>query len=611
MSSRSSIKTRIAAGYILITLLLVAAVGAGLIQTSRLERQSREVVEGRLPMMIGSLELLSGINASLASTRGYLLINDQSAKERIAAIWNEEILPSLKNLKQQLRDEESQRDLQMVEDELSNMKLSVDRATAVAHTPGNEPAHKLLFTELAPLADKMERVLELMFKAEIGEGADAHLEHFGAIHGAALSLAKTRTILRTALIQGDLASFSSFDYHWKEIQGHVNNLALNETILSPLQREKMAELQELMEGYPALVESIKKIRTSEGWNVANMIMASEIVPLVRKIRQIVERLVEREKAKTLADSNSLSAFTGNLRALNATLLITGIVAAMALGWLITRMIGQKLTAETTQLRVASEQLKQSSIVQLQGVTEQKTATNEVLATMTELTAMAKTIMSRCQEVTGFIDEAADGCTNGNKVVGDAHRQMIELKGQVEKIVNHMLELGKKSQEINLAVEFIRELADQTTILSFNAAIEAAAAGDAGRSFAAIAEQIGKLADRAKEYSRDVRSLVEEVQRSTNKTVMVTEDALKAADKGLGAQEIAFDSMAIILERISRTLEAAREIEISSSQTATAADQVRQGIDNIVVAANHNEQISREVTSAASTITSAAHNLESL
>lgn len=611
MVSRLKIKARIAAGYVLITLLLMTVVGAGLFQTSELDHQSKEVVQERLPLMINSLELLNGLNASLAATRGYLLINDGRFKDQASVVWEETIYPSLGNLRALLRHEEGEVLVLDIEKDLKSLRSAVGRAMALAHTEENEPAHKLLFTELSPRADKMESLLEIMFNAEIAEGRDGSTEHYAIIHKAWAALSKSRTVVRNALIQGDAASFNALDYHLKELNSYIDTLASNVLKLSPLQLEKVKEIQEALASYLGNIEKVKKIRTSDEWNVANKIMAEEIAPLGRKIREVVERLVQREKARTTADSNVLTAAASKLRTFNLVILIVGILCCTLLGSIITRTIGRKLSAETSQLRVASEQLKQSSIVQLQGVTEQKTATNEVLATMTELTAMAKTIMARCKEVASFIDEAADGCTSGNQVVGDAHKQMIELKSQVEKIVRHMLELGKKSQEINLAVEFIRELADQTTILSFNAAIEAAAAGESGRSFAAIAEQIGKLADRAKEYSRDVRTLVEDVQRSTNKTVMVTEDALKAADKGLGAQEVAFDSMATILERINRTLEAAREIEISSSQQASAADQVRQGIDNIVVAANHNEQISREVNSAATTITSAAHNLETL
>ena len=98
-------------------------------------------------------------------------------------------------------------------------------------------------------------------------------------------------------------------------------------------------------------------------------------------------------------------------------------------------------------------------------------------------------------------------------------------------MNHMLELGRKSQQIGGILEIINELAEQTNILAINATIEAAGAGEAGRRFAVVAEEIRKLADRVAGSTKDIRTLIDEVRSAANTTVMATEGGSKSVEAG--------------------------------------------------------------------------------
>ncbi len=90
----------------------------------------------------------------------------------------------------------------------------------------------------------------------------------------------------------------------------------------------------------------------------------------------------------------------------------------------------------------------------------------------------------------------------------------------------MLDLGRKSQEIGGILEIITELAEQTNILAVNAAIEAAGAGDAGRRFGVVAEEIRKLADRVSGSAKEIRGLIQDVRAAVNASVMTTETAVQ-------------------------------------------------------------------------------------
>ena len=95
----------------------------------------------------------------------------------------------------------------------------------------------------------------------------------------------------------------------------------------------------------------------------------------------------------------------------------------------------------------------------------------------------------------------------------------------------MLELGKKSQQIGAVLDIVTELAEQTNILSINATIEAAGAGENGKRFAIVADEIRKLADRVAGSAKEIRALIDDVRSSVNTTVMATETGSKAVDSG--------------------------------------------------------------------------------
>src|ERR1051326_6263946 len=97
----------------------------------------------------------------------------------------------------------------------------------------------------------------------------------------------------------------------------------------------------------------------------------------------------------------------------------------------------------------------------------------------------------------------------------------------------MLDGGKKSQQVGGILEIINELAEQTNILAINATIEAAGAGESGRRFAVVADEIRKLADRVGASTKEIRVIVDDVRGAVNSTVMATEAGSKAVESGAG------------------------------------------------------------------------------
>lgn len=183
-----------------------------------------------------------------------------------------------------------------------------------------------------------------------------------------------------------------------------------------------------------------------------------------------------------------------------------------------------------------------------------------------------------------------------------------IKRQVDVIVAHMLELGQNSQQIGGILGIIKELAEQTNILAINAAIEAAGAGESGRRFAVVAEEIRKLADRVGGSAGEIRVLIEEIRSSSNTTVMATEEGAKAVEAGSRQFGELAASFRRIVDSVGTTAEAAREIELSIKQQTTAVEQVNVAINDVAQAAKEMEVSSKQTLDTSSQLAKVSRDL---
>jgi methyl-accepting chemotaxis protein len=243
--------------------------------------------------------------------------------------------------------------------------------------------------------------------------------------------------------------------------------------------------------------------------------------------------------------------------------------------------------------------------------EQTISMNEIATTISELLSTSRQIAESSQRVAQIAEQTASAAHSGDSTVEQAHESIGGIKRQVDQIVNHMLDLGKKSQQIGAVLDIVSELAEQTNILSINATIEAAGAGESGKRFAIVADEIRKLADRVAGSAKEVRGLIEDVRSSVNTTVMATETGSKAVDAGTRQFADVATAFRAIAGLVTTTTEAAREIELSTKQQTTAVEQVNLAIANVTQAARETEASTTQTLDTASLLTATSTDLMKL
>lgn len=345
-----------------------------------------------------------------------------------------------------------------------------------------------------------------------------------------------------------------------------------------------------------------------GLAAALVIMRTETLPLRDRLTQAIgdfgglkQQLLNAAEAES---SSKAAAASFMLVSIGSVAVLFALLTAIFLGRSLSRQIGsavQHVQSSSAELQTSANQLASGS-------KEAVTAMSEISTTVSELLATSRQIAESAQQVTRIAEDTAKAATGGDQMVGQSQESLEGIRRQVDLIVGHMLDLGKKSQQIGLVLDIINELAEQTNILSINATIEAAGAGEHGKRFAVVGDEIRKLSDRVSGSTREIRALVEEIRAAVNTTILATEAGSKAVDTGLHRFEEVMRGFKEIGGMVLTTTQAAREIGLSTKQQTSAVEQVNAAISGAAQATREAETSSTQTLQTAVQLTRLSQNL---
>jgi methyl-accepting chemotaxis protein len=325
---------------------------------------------------------------------------------------------------------------------------------------------------------------------------------------------------------------------------------------------------------------------------------------VRELSALEERLLSEAQQQATDVATTATLWLGVL--VGAALLF-----ALAMALVLTRLLSRQIGTAVGHVQSSSTELQSAATQQASGAKQQASAMNEITTTISELVATSRQIAESAQNVAQIASQTAAAARHGEVTVDKGQESVAGIRRQVDQVVSHMLELGKKSQEIGGVLDIVSELAEQTNILAINATIEASGAGEAGRRFAVVADEIRKLADRVAHSTKEIRALIDDVRSAVNTTVMATEGSAKAVDAGsrqFTEVAVAFKQIATL---VTTTTDAAREIELSTKQQASAAEQVRTAISDVAQTTHESEASTSQTLQTASQLAGLSRDLQRL
>jgi methyl-accepting chemotaxis protein len=366
------------------------------------------------------------------------------------------------------------------------------------------------------------------------------------------------------------------------------------------QQKRIDEAEPLIAAKLANMKGAIDTRRSGGFEPAmKFVLSAEGKKSMDDLRRVLGQMQAEEEGllKQRADDVEVAAGSAERTIVAGT--VVALLFVSGVGWFLTHTLSRQIGSAVGHVQSSSAELQAAATQQATGSKQQSTAMSEISTTISELLATSRQIAESAQRVAQIAGQTAIAARAGDETVETAHESIAGIRRQVDLIVNHMLELGKKSQQIGAVLEIVSELAEQTNILAINATIEAAGAGESGKRFAVVAEEIRKLADRVAGSTKEIRGLIDDVRSAVNTTVMATETGSKTVDAGSRQFGHVAASFKQIAGLVVSTTEAAREIELSTKQQMTAVEQVNVAIRNVAQASRETEASSGQTQQTAS------------
>jgi methyl-accepting chemotaxis protein len=414
--------------------------------------------------------------------------------------------------------------------------------------------------------------------------------------------------LRNFLLSNDPADITSLATARQNFDATVDTMITN-AVGDPEAIRLATAIASTFQQHSQAVDSVIGLRKS-GADIPEVLTAydAQIAPPGTALSAAITEYYNyrQQRLEASRDESSAASTAAENIILSAAVIALGLAIGIALQ--LTRSLTQQIGSAVRHVESSSAELQSAANQQATGVKEQVTSMNEINTTISELLATSRQIAESAQRVAQIAEQTTSAAQSGDGTVDRATDSISGIRHQVDQVVAHMLELGRKSQEIGSVLDIVSELAEQTNILSINATIEAAGAGESGKRFSVVADEIRKLADRVAASAKEIRTLIDDVRSSVNTTVMATETGSKAVDAGSRQ----FTDVATLFRDIARlittTTEAAREIELSTKQQATAVEQVNIAIANVAQATKETEASAGQTIQTASELASTSRDL---
>ena len=245
-----------------------------------------------------------------------------------------------------------------------------------------------------------------------------------------------------------------------------------------------------------------------------------------------------------------------------------------------RDIIHSIAGTASHVASASEEISSSATQQARSAQTQKDQTVQVATAMQEMSSTVVSVSDSCNKAAEAARQAAETARLGGSIVTGTLTKMRTIAESVGNTAKKMEELGKSSDQIGRIIGVIDDIADQTNLLALNAAIEAARAGEQGRGFAVVADEVRKLAERTTTATKEIAQMIKNIQDETRVAVTAMESGSKQVEEGVSSTVKAGDSLRAIIQMSEEVGGMITEIATAATEQSSTTEQVNINIDQI-------------------------------
>ena len=353
MFKNLKIGTKISLGFSLVGALLVILVSITIWQVSKTTNITNRVIELRVPTAMSSIEMINGMNHSLAALRGWIILGKDKFKDERDVSWSKEIEPSLAQMTKASKNWTNPENIERLEKisiYIKEFKRYQKEIEDIAHDINNQPALKILFNDAAPqaaiLVSNITKMIDIELQQPSTPQRKALLGMMADVRGTTgLALAN----IRAYLLSGDMKFEKIFEKLWKKNTKRFADLNANMELLTQEQKQAFKVFSKARELFEPLPKSMFLIRASDSWNQANKWLGSKAAPIAFKIKTQLDAMIANQKTLMTKDIDHASSSIASLVRFEWIALIIGLVLSIVISIIIRKVIVSQINTFQTGL----------------------------------------------------------------------------------------------------------------------------------------------------------------------------------------------------------------------------------------------------------------------
>jgi methyl-accepting chemotaxis protein len=240
---------------------------------------------------------------------------------------------------------------------------------------------------------------------------------------------------------------------------------------------------------------------------------------------------------------------------------------------------------------------------------QSESSSSIAATMEQMTVSISHVADRAGETDALSSESGAMAQAGGQVIHAAVEGINAISSTVTEASQHISILAENSAQVSAVVGLIQDVADQTNLLALNAAIEAARAGEQGRGFAVVADEVRKLAERTTKATQEIREVIAGMQNSAHATVNNMEHVVSQVETGVSLAQQASQSIQNIGQSAERTVLMVGDISKAIREQGVASTNIARQVESIAQMSEENCAIAQSIAHAAQEMAQVSHTMQ--
>jgi methyl-accepting chemotaxis protein len=663
--NRLSIRSKLWLGFGLLLSILVVVAATVFFSLTQVRGTIGGVVHRIQPVMLDAQTLASELNRANKELGFYLLAKEPQYKQAYL-----QALQRIEQLTSQLQTSPLSSESAEVAQRLQSLGLKLTQFSAyrdqmlllAEDNIANQPAFGFAAENINPNSQVILQLLAQMVMAEKDESVtEARRELLFLITDVRYALSNIMTAVRAYLAFRTEAELVNISNYQESMEKSLQRITEYKDELSFDQADSLEQFNAAFAGFKDSFPKLVAIHGSERWRSDAYLIRAEIGPLLTLIQTELDELLQLLRTEIESQSSDMLGQAESTQ--NAVLLMSlfGLLIGVAAAWLLNSLITNPIrhavkamnaiaegngdlscdlhlethdelgdlcqafnrfvgkirdivgpvSESTGQLASSAEQMSRITDETRAGVARQQSETEQVATAMNQMVATSQDMVDNAGMAAEATAKADAEAQQGRRVVAQTMTDIEGLAQAVEQAGEVIHKLEADSENIGTVLDVIRSIAEQTNLLALNAAIEAARAGEQGRGFAVVADEVRNLASRTQKSTQEIQGMIEQLQSGARDAVKVMAEGRQQAQASVEQASKAGASLDAITQAVASIREMNSHMSESAQQQGHVAEEINQNLNNIAQVAEQTTEGAGQLGQASDQLARLATELQSL